>query len=348
MIEPTRGNILTDDAEALVNTVNCVGVMGKGIALQFKKAFPENFKAYEVACRREEVKPGRMFVFETGQMFNPQFIVNFPTKRHWRGKSRYEDIGSGLQALAREVRERKIRSIAIPPLGSGLGGLQWSRVKVMIEAAFQDMPDVRVKIYEPKGSPDAMDMPVGTAAPKMTTARALLIKLMKQYARFAYRLTLLEIQKLAYFLQESGVDLKLRYVKHLYGPYAHNLNKVLEVLEGHYIRGYGDTQKPDVEITLLPDADTAADQFLQKDPSAAAHLDRVADLVDGFETPYGLELLASVHWAAVHEGEVSDAKNAVAAMARWNDRKRRLFRPAHIRLAWERLQADGWVNGAQQ
>ena len=343
MIEPTRGNILKDDAEALVNTVNCVGVMGKGIALQFKKAFPENFKAYEAACRREEVKPGRMFVFETDQMFNPLYIINFPTKRHWRGKSHYEDIENGLKDLIREVHERKIRSIAIPPLGSGLGGLQWGRVKCMIEAAFEGMPDVRVKLYEPKGSPEAKDMPVGTVKPKMTVARALLIKLMKQYARFAYRLTLLEIQKLAYFLQESGMDLKLRYVRHLYGPYAHNLNKVLEILEGHHIRGYGDTQKPDVEITLLPDADKAADHFLQKDPSAARHLERVADLVDGFETPYGMELLASVHWAAVHDGEVSDAESAVSAMARWNERKRRLFKPDHIRLTWERLQAEGWV-----
>jgi hypothetical protein len=156
-------------------------------------------------------------------------------------------------------------------------------------------------------------------------------------------LTLLEIQKLAYFLQESGMDLKLRYVKHLYGPYAHNLNKVLEILEGHHIRGYGDTQKPDVEITLLPDADKEADRFLQQDPNASEHLERVADLVDGFETPYGMELLASVHWAAIHDGEISDAESAVIAMARWNDRKRRLFKPMHIRLAWERLQAEGWV-----
>jgi len=157
MIERTQGDLLMADAAALVNTVNCVGVMGKGIALQIKKRFPENFKAYEAACRREEVKPGRMFVFETGQMFNPRYIINFPTKRHWRGKSRYEDIESGLKALVREVRQRKIRSIAIPPLGSGLGGLQWNRVKAMIEAAFEEMPDVRVKLYEPKGSPEAKE-----------------------------------------------------------------------------------------------------------------------------------------------------------------------------------------------
>ena len=317
--------------------------MGKGIALQFKKAFPENFKAYEAACRNKEVKPGRMFVFNTGQMFNPRFIINFPTKRHWRGKSRYEDIEMGLEALVQEVRERKIRSIAIPPLGSGLGGLQWEQVKPMIEKAFATMPEVQIKLFEPKGSPDAKEMPVGTANPKMTVARALFVKLVQQYTRFAYRLTLLEIQKLAYFLQESGLDLKLRYVKHLYGPYAHNLNKVLEILEGHYIRGYGDTQKPDVEITLLPDADKEADRFLQLHPNAMPNLERVADLVDGFETPYGMELLSSVHWIAVHDREASDAEDAIVAMANWNERKQRLFKADHIHLAWERLQAEDWL-----
>ena len=254
MIELTQGNILKADAEALVNTVNCVGVMGKGIALQFKKAFPENFRAYEAACRHKEISPGRMFVFETGQIFNPRYVINFPTKRHWRGRSRYEDIIAGTKALVEELRNRNIHSIAIPPLGCGLGGLNWHRVRAIIEEAFSTLPDVHVILYEPKGAPQAKDMPVGTGKPRMTIARALFVKLMQQYARHAYRLTLLEIQKLAYFLQESGLDLRLRYVKHLYGPYAHNLNKVLEVLEGHYIRGYGDTQKPDVEIELLPGA----------------------------------------------------------------------------------------------
>ncbi len=344
MIEKTSGNILAADAEALVNTVNCVGVMGKGIALQFKKAFPENYNAYAAACKRSEVKPGRMFIFETGQVLPPRYIINFPTKRHWREKSRYGDIVAGLKTLVQEVRDRRIRSIAIPPLGAGLGGLEWGRVRTMIETAFEELPDVRVKLFEPKGSPDAADMPVGSAKPKMTTARALFISLMNQYARFAYRLTLLEIQKLAYFLQESGMDLKLRYVKHLYGPYAHNLNKVMEILEGHYIRGYGDTQQPDVEISLLPDAANEADHFLQQDIHAADHLQRVADLVDGFETPYGMELLSSIHWAAIHDGDALDAESAVEAMSRWNERKKRLFKPPHIRSAWERLREEGWIS----
>lgn len=343
MIELTRGNILKADAEALVNTVNCVGVMGKGIALQFKKAFPENFRAYEAACRRNEVRPGRMFVFEIGNVFNPRYIINFPTKRHWRDRSRYEDIVLGVKALVEESRDRNIRSLAIPPLGCGLGGLNWPRVRVIIEEAFATIPGVHVMLYEPKGTPQAKDMPIGTQKPRMTTARALLIKLVQQYTRHAYRLTLLEIQKLAYFLQESGLELRLRYVKHLYGPYAHNLNKVLEVLEGHYIRGYGDTQKPDVEIELLPEAPGQADAFLLQHPEAAEKLDVVADLVDGFETPYGMELLSSVHWLVVHDRETTDADTAVEAMIRWNDRKRKLFRPEHIRVAWERLQEDGWI-----
>jgi len=206
------------------------------------------------------------------------------------------------------------------------------------------LPGVQVKLFEPKGTPHAKEMPVGTAKPRMTIARALFIKLMEQYARHAYRLTLLEIQKLAYFLQESGLDLRLRYVKHLYGPYAHNLNKVLEVLEGHYITGCGDTQKPDIEVELLPGARHHADAFLGQHPEALKKLEKVADLVDGFETPYGMELLASVHWLAAHDRVAVDADIAVAAMARWSERKSKLFKPEHIRVAWDHLHSEGWIN----
>lgn len=154
MIDPiAKCTILRADAEALVNTVNCLGYMGKGIALQFKKAFPDNFKAYERACRAEEVRPGNMFVFETGSMLNPKYIINFPTKRHWRGKSRLEDIESGLKALVEEVRKLKVSSIAVPPLGCGLGGLSWRVVRPMIERAFSSLPEVRVLLFEPHGAP---------------------------------------------------------------------------------------------------------------------------------------------------------------------------------------------------
>jgi len=152
MLECKKGDILVEDAEALVNPVNCVGTMGRGLALQFKKAWPQNFKAYAEACRRREVQPGRMFVFETGQLTSPRYIINFPTKRHWRERSRMEDIESGLAALVREVRERGIRSIALPPLGSGLGGLDWAVVRPHIERAARELSDVKVGVFEPDGA----------------------------------------------------------------------------------------------------------------------------------------------------------------------------------------------------
>ncbi len=146
------GDILGSGTEAVVNTVNCVGVMGRGIALQFKDAHPDNFWAYAAACKRGEVQPGRMFVFETGRLDRPRFIINFPTKRHWRDKSRIEDIESGLHALVEEVRARHITSISVPPLGCGLGGLSWASVKTLVERAAKELPAVEVVVFEP-GSP---------------------------------------------------------------------------------------------------------------------------------------------------------------------------------------------------
>jgi len=217
MIKLTQGNVLEADVEALVNTVNCVGIMGKGIALQFKQAFRDNFQAYTNACRKEEVKPGLMFIFPTHRMINPKYIINFPTKRHWKEKSKLEYIEQGLNSLVKEVRRLRIKAIAIPPL-----------------------PDVQVLLFEPGRTPEAESMPIDSPKPSLTRARALLIKLLEQYAIPGYRLSLLEIQKLAYFLQVAGEPLRLEYVKQKYGPYAENLNFVLQLLEGHYIRGYGD------------------------------------------------------------------------------------------------------------
>jgi O-acetyl-ADP-ribose deacetylase (regulator of RNase III) len=278
MIQEIKGNIIKIDAEALVNTVNCVGIMGKGIALQFKQAFPENFKAYEKACSKDEVKPGKMFVYETGTIFNPKLIINFPTKRHWKGNSRIEDIESGLKSLIEEIQKREIQSIAVPPLGCGNGGLDWNVVRPMIVSAFEKVPNVQMFLMEPAGAPEARTMPVRTKPAEMTVARALFIKVIDQYLALAYRLTLLEIQKLAYFLQESGEKLKLNYEKGLYGPFAPNLNKVLERVEGHFTRGYGDSQKPDAELELLPNAVKQAEAFLTPFPDSLKRLERVAQL----------------------------------------------------------------------
>ena len=352
MIETATGNILEAEADALVNTVNCVGIMGKGIALQFKQAFPANYKAYEAACKARQVVPGKMFVHETGRLANPRLIINFPTKRHWRGKSRLEDIDAGLAALIHDVQRLCITSIAVPPLGCGLGGLNWSEVRPIIKQAFASLPQVRVLLFEPAGAPQASAMPIGTERPRMTPARALFIKLIDAYAALDYTRTLLELQKLAYFLQEAGEPLRLRYEAGHYGPYAPNLNKVLEVMEGHYIRGYGDDQNPQAEIELQPGAVDEATVFITGKSESLARLEKVTRLIEGFATPYGMELLATVHWVAHRGGPKSThpAGNIDAAVVQihaWNPRKKQGFKPTHLATAWARLTEQDLIPSEQ-
>ena len=337
MITLTSGNILEADAEAIVNTVNCVGVMGKGIALQFKQRYPANFKFYYRACKEGDMRPGRMLVFATGMIMNPKYIINFPTKRHWKGKARIEDIKSGLAALIGEVERLGITSIAVPPLGCGNGGLDWSDVRPIIADAFTGVPSVRTIMYAPHGAPAPDAMRIETEKPRMTMARAAYVKLIQQYGIPGYRLTMLEIQKLAYFLQIAGVDLKLDFQKHRYGPYSETLHFPLQRMEGHFIRGYGDRSR-DARIYVLPGADLEADAFLADHSETADHIDKVGRLIEGFETPYGMELLATVHWVAK-----DDPDSAVAAVHKWSVRKRKLFKPRHIHLAWNQIRSEGWI-----
>ena len=344
MAEFRKGNIFSEDAEALVNTVNCVGVMRREIALQFRKAFPENFEAYARACERGEAEPGRMFVFETGEIGHPRYIVNFPTKRHWRGKSRIEDIESGLGALVDEVRRRNIRSVAMPPLGSGLGGLDWSDVRPLIETALQALTNTHVVVFEPAGAPEARKMARESNAPRMTRGRAALVGLIDRYLRglldpFA---TLLEVHKLMYFMQVAGEPLQLDFRKGPYGPYAKNLRHVLNAIEGHFTTGYADGgDEPGKEIALLPGALERARVSLDKHDETRARFDRVANLVAGFESDFGLELLATVHWSLQHE-PVRTIDALVACVHAWNERKKR-FSERQIALAADRLVSMGWT-----
>jgi len=345
MIAYKTGDFLAEDTEALVNTVNCVGVMGRGIALQFKKAFPENFKAYAVACKREEVKPGSMFVFETNQLTNPRYIINFPTKRHWRGKSRMEDIDAGLKALVEEIQSRNIRSIAIPPLGSGLGGLDWSRVRTHIEEYLSGLgDDLQVVVYEPNGSPDAREMVASRDVPDMTPGRAALVGLMDRYLGGLMDpfVTLLEVHKLMYFMQEAGEPLGLKFQQATYGPYAENLRHVLNAIEGHFVMGYADGgDAPDKELGLVPGAVRDATAVLEDQASTRNRFNRVVDLVEGFESPFGLELLSTVHWIAKNVGG-NASEMVIARTYAWGDRKRQFSR-RQILLALDVLRQKDWL-----
>lgn len=344
MITYTSGDILNADVEALVNTVNCVGIMGRGIALQFKNMFPDNFDAYASACARDEVQPGKMFIYQTRELTNPHFIVNFPTKRHWRGQSRIEDIESGLVALREEIVRHGIKSIAIPPLGSGLGGLDWRDVKPRIVSALSSLQDVDIRVYEPGGAPEASAMVRRQEAPKMTPGRAALVVLMQRYVDGLMDpfVSLLEVHKLLYFLQESGERLRLQYRKAHYGPYAENLTHLLRTVEGYFISGYADGgDRPDKLLEIIPGALADAEAMLAEAEDTRRRFDAVADLVEGFETPFGLELLATVHWVVRHEGAAT-VDEVVAATYCWNDRKRR-FSPAQLALAHDVLARKGWL-----
>jgi O-acetyl-ADP-ribose deacetylase (regulator of RNase III) len=346
MLVVTQGNLLEAKAEALVNTVNTVGIMGKGIAFQFRQAYPKMFRAYEKACKNEEIRPGQMHIFELDTFENPKFIINFPTKRHWRGKSSLCDIKSGLDALINDVQRLKIKSIAVPPLGCGNGGLEWSDVLPLIKTAFGALPKVEVQVFAPAGAPAFDSIKIATDKPPMSRGRALLILLLERYFMPGYRLSLLEVQKLAYFLQEAGERLRLDYRKNKFGPYAENLNYVLHTTEGHYTRGYGDrSANRRAEIMLLPGAANDARKFLHNDSVAFGHLDQVAALIKGFENPYGMELLATVHWLSKEYPEVANNKGmALLKVKTWSVRKEQLFKDQDIETAWERLRKQNWFN----
>lgn len=344
MIEYRTGNVLDANAEALVNSVNCVGFMGRGTALQFKKAWPENFKAYVAACRRQEVQPGKMFVFETGQPTNPRYIINFPTKRHWRGRSRMEDIEAGLRALVEEIRRRKIRSVALPPLGCGLGGLDWREVRRRIDQALGGLPEVQVLVFEPTETlPLPKSMHRGKL-PRMTPGRAALVGLMDRYIAGMLDpfVSLLELHKLMYFMQVAGEPLRLRFAKGPYGPYAGNLRHVLHAIEGYYISGYragGD--QPGKVLELVPGALEDARRVLAEQQQTRERFERVSRLVEGFESPHGLELLATVHWIATEEHPKTEDE-MVQRFYDWAERKQRFTR-GQILLAARVLWEKGWI-----
>lgn len=343
-----QGNLLKEDnVDAIVNTVNCVGVMGKGIALQFKNKWPDNYKKYKAACDSKLVKTGHMFIYDSGGLVKPNYIINFPTKDHWRGNSKIEFIETGLQDLVSQIERLNIKSIAVPPLGCGNGGLNWHEVKPLIEKAFSKLSEVNVRLYEPTFAPSAKEMEVRTDKPKMTAGRAAILKAIETYREIGYGLSKIEVQKLAYFLQEAGESLGLSFRKHTYGPYSEELKHALNRMEGHYIIGLGDGVV-ESEIEPIPEALNEAEKFIATADyrELSERIKKLHALIDGFQSPYGMELLATVHWVASRDVSVMSSADAVVAVHQWNARKRNLMSPQHINIAWNRLQDSGWLTAS--
>ena len=349
MIAFTQGNLLDSKAEALINTVNTVGVMGKGIALMFKEAFPENFKIYEAACKRKEVKLGQMFVTERRDMFGPRWIINFPTKANWRFPSRIEWIDSGLADLRRVIAEKGIRSIAIPPLGAGNGGLDWSDVKPRISAALGDVPGLEVTVYEPVAK--YLNVAKKQGVEKLTPARALIAELIRRYWILGIECTILEVQKLAYFLEKQVIThklentLKLNFEQNRFGPYSRGLGHLLNSLDGSYL--HCDRRLPDAgpsDIIWFEDAKRDYVAAYLKSPEAKAYaqaLDATEAVIDGFQSPLGMELLATVDWLLAKGLAEPSAESVRHGLKDWpegaGERKLRLFDDRLINLALQRL-----------
>ncbi|HYI62279.1 MAG TPA: macro domain-containing protein [Acidimicrobiales bacterium] len=344
MITDTDGDLLDDDADALVNPVNLVGVMVQGLALAVKRRHPDMFKDYERAARRGELDLGRMHVWATGGTA-PRLVVNFPTRRHWRSKVRPADIEAGLDDLVRVVAEHGITSLAVPALGCGSGGLAWSEVRPLLERALAAVPEVDVRLYGPGGRP-GRDAGTGEARRvPMTPARAALVTLVDRYAAVAPEVTMMEVQKLLYFLQEAGHDLRLTYVRDRHGPDAEDLRHALVPLEGSLVAGYGDGSEPAASagpIEVLPGAVDDAAAVVATVPGLAARIERVLALARGYESPYGLELLATVHWVATRDDPAAadDPQRAVALVG--SSRPGRMFTEAHVASASGHLAARGW------
>lgn len=339
-----KGDMFAEPVEALVNTVNCVGVMGKGVALEFKQRWPENFKLYKAACDSKALVPGKILVYENARLFGvdgPRFLVNFPTKAHWRSPSKLSYIEDGLDALVDEIRQLNIRSIALPPLGCGNGGLDWAVVKPLIAEKLSALDGVEIVVFSPKESMDEPEFSEN-ANLAMNRTRATLLKTLSELElHFDGAFDRLSLQKIVYFLQVLGVDFRLGFGRNLYGPYSEPLKRAFGAFERHgVISGFfgGDRR-----AHVTPAGCAAADEYLLSHGlDIDGMVQRLAHLIEGYEGPYGMELLSSVHWLADNE-KYHPVEKVIEALRSWSEHKSS-FDEVSIRAAYARLKEDGLIN----
>lgn len=320
MITYLEGNILESNAQALINTVNTVGVMGKGIALQFKNAFPNNFKQYQKACKEKSVVVGKMFVTEDENLTSgKKVIINFPTKTTWKKPSEYEYIEWGLDDLVKIIKERNIKSIAIPPLGAGNGGLDWDKVKQIIERKLSHL-DTEIYIYEPSVQ---IKEQLKNERVKLTQGRALLLYVLHDLVREGEFVSEFSSEKVCYFLQKFGAEkyLKLKFTPYFYGPYSGKVRFVLNALNGSYIMGYSDmNKKPFEPLNLLGDGFQEVEKFIEGNEELKQIANDTMHFLEGFYSDYALELLSSVDYI-MREEKTKEKEIIIEKLKSWNSRK---------------------------
>lgn len=342
-MEFIKGNLLEADVEALVNTVNTVGVMGKGIALQFKEAFPNNFKEYARACKSGELQPGKLLVFKEMTLQGEKIIVNFPTKTEWYQKSKYEYIEDGLKALAVAIDTYNIKSIAIPPLGCGNGGLKWENVKPLIEKYLQHFVNVQILVYEPNEKvKELLKKQKIKREAKLTPARAILLYSMFYYETTGENSNLFIANKLAYFLQRLGERNfnKLEFKKSHYGPYSVGVEHMLYALNGRYLKGLEQRNARAFEtLELQYEKVREVSDFVKKELTSEQRqrIKNLIDLINGFQSALALEVLATVDFVRKNNSDL-DQDRIVSLIHEWSPRKQKLFQEKYILIAWKHLE----------
>ncbi|MFD0795249.1 macro domain-containing protein [Mucilaginibacter litoreus] len=337
-----KGNLLDAPTEALVNTVNTVGVMGKGIALQFKLLYPHNFDVYSLACKNKLLVPGKVLVVKDRTKEGEKTIINFPTKTDWFRKSSYEYIESGLKDLVRVIRDSKIKSIAIPPLGCGNGGLNWGRVKSLIEKYLSEVADVEVLIYLPNDNvKQLLKNETAKNNVNLTASRAILLYSMFYYESLGESSSLFIANKLTYFLQRLGEKSfqKLKFEAHFYGPYSVQVEHMLQNMNGKYIKGLEQMQVTAFEpLELQYNTVDEISNYVKNELSIEQQeiVKQLIKLIDGYQSALSLEVLASIDFIKKQHPGIKK-EEAINKIYQWSDRKRKLFQPKFIDIAWEHL-----------
>lgn len=348
MIKYIKGDLLSADTQALVNTVNTVGVMGKGIALQFKEKYPSNFEAYKKACKNKELEVGKLLVFKDRNLDRESIIINFPTKKDWKHKSKIEYIDKGLQELAKIVREYDIKSIAIPPLGCGNGGLDWEEVKPLMEKYLSQLDDVDITIFTPNDAVKDLLMKQDLNKDiKMTDARAMLLYAMFFYETGGEASSLFVANKISFFYQLMGSPefKRIKFTAERYGPYSVNVGHMVHALNGKYIRGLEQMKATAFEPLFL-DYNNLSEISSYVRTLNSEQRNRVSNLVkliSGFQSALSLEVLASVAWVR-RENPGATKDYAIKAVGEWSERKKELFKDEYISIAWERLEDYAYGN----